>query len=594
MGLMNSEEWAANWIGIEPEPVSDLHITPGIYLRRAFSVEKPIAQATLYATAKGVYIPSLNGTRVGDAELAPGWTDYSRRLHVQSYDVTSMLQQSSNVLGITLSDGWYSGYLGYEGTHRYYGHAPQALLQLDIQFQDDSSMVIATDNTWKASLGPIVFSDIQMGETYDARREMPGWDAPDFNDGAWLPVQVDARDTNVALIGQPNQPIRVTEDIHPVNLTEQSQGVFIFDMGQNFAGRLKLRVAGPSGTQVQMRFGEMLEPDGRLHTANLRSARATDIYILKGTGEEEYEAFFTYHGYRYVEITGFPGTPALNTITGRVMHNDMPYKGEFSCSHPLVNQLWRNIVWGQRSNFISIPTDCPQRDERLGWTGDAQIFFRTASFNMDVSAFFSKWLDDMVDAQTPDGAFPDVVPQIKGMPPGAPAWGDAGIIIPWTMYRVYGDVDLINKHYAAMTRWMDYIAAVNPFYLRTRRLNTNYNDWVALERGSSPEQISTAYWAKIARMMAEMSQATGRNAEAEYYTGLYQEIKQAYNIAYIAPDGTIETNTQAAYVLALDNDLVPGPLRDNAASRLVDNINSAANMGTLPPAFWVPHHSVLC
>ena len=298
-----------------------------------------------------------------------------------------------------------------------------------------------------------------------------------------------------------------------------------------------------------------------------------------------YEPYFTYHGYRYVEITGFPGTPSLDTIIGRVMHNDMPYTGKFSCSHPLVNQLWRNIVWGQRSNFISIPTDCPQRDERLGWTGDAQIFFRTASFNMDVSAFFTKWLDDMTDAQTPDGAFPDIVPQIKGMPSGAPGWGDAGIIIPWTMYRVYGDVQLINKHYAAMTRWMDYVADVNPFYLRTRRLNNNYNDWVALERGSSPEQISTAYWAKIAKMMAEMSQATGRYAEADYYTGLHEGIKQAYNIAYVAPDGIIETNTQAAYVLALDNDLVPDHLRDSAAVKLVENLNSVENEGHLATGF---------
>ena len=263
----------------------------------------------------------------------------------------------------------------------------------------------------------------------------------------------------------------------------------------------------------------------------------------------------------------------------------MPYTGTFSCSNPLVNQLWRNIVWGQRSNFVSIPTDCPQRDERLGWTGDAQIFFRTASFNMDVSAFFTKWLDDMVDAQTPEGAFTDIAPQIKGMPPGAPAWGDAGIIIPWMMYRVYGDQQLIREHYAAMTRWMDYIADVNPFYLRTRRLNNNYSDWVALERGSSPDQLSTAYWAKIAMMMAEMSHAIGHNVEAQYYAGLYEEIKQSYNIAYVVPDGSIETNTQAAYVLALDNDLVPDHLRESAASKLVANLKSIYNEGHLATGF---------
>jgi len=585
MGLLHDDEWCADWIGIDPEPEPELKITPGIYMRREFTIDKPIAQATLYTTAKGVYIPSLNGTRIGNAELAPGWTDYTHRVQVQTYDVASVLQQNHNVLGIILADGWYSGYLGYLGEHGYYANTPRALLQLNIQYQDGSSAIIATDNTWKASLGPVVYSDIQMGETYYARKKMPGWDAPGFIDDNWLPVLVDARDANVALVGQPNQPIRVTEDITPVSITEHTPGVYIFDMGQNFAGRVILRVSGPAGTQVQMRFGEMLEPDGGLHTANLRGARATDLYILNGEGEEEYEPYFTYHGFRYVEITGYPGTPSLNTITGRVMHNAMPYTGTFSCSHPLVNQLWRNIVWGQRSNFVSVPTDCPQRDERLGWTGDAQIFFRTASFNMDVSAFFTKWMDDMADAQTPEGAFTDIVPQIKGMPPGAPAWGDAGIIIPWTMFRVYGDVQLIKTHYAAMTRWMDYVAEVNPFYLRTRRLNNNYYDWVALERGSSPEQISTAYWAKIARMMAEMSQAIGRNAEADYYTGLYEEIKQTYIIAYVAPDGTIETGTQTAYVLALDNDLVPDNLRDAAAGKLVENLNSSDNKGHLGTGF---------
>lgn len=584
MGLLDEKEWVASWIGLDAEPVTDLAMTPVIYLRREFDIDKPVDQATLYATAKGVYKPSINGKRIGNNELAPGWTDYRKRIQFQTYDVTELMQQH-NTLGIILADGWYSGYLGYKGMHRYYGPAPRTLVQLHITYQDGSTAVMTTDKHWKASLGPMVYSDIQMGEYYDARQEMEGWDTFGFPADKWHAVQIENRDDAVKLVGQPHQPIRVTQDIFPVSITEFSSDQIIFDMGQNFAGRIKLRVQGPAETHITMRFGEMLEPDGSLHTANLRSALATDHYILKGEGQEIYESSFTYHGFRYVELTGYPGTPTLETVTGRVMHNDMPTAGTFQCSHPLVNKLWKNILWGQRSNFISIPTDCPQRDERLGWTGDAQIFFRTASFNMDVAAFFTKWLDDLTDAQTPDGAFTDIAPQIEGMPSGAPAWGDAGIIIPWAMYHVYGDISLIEKHYPAMTQWMEYTAEKNPLFLRTRRLNNNYNDWVALERGSSPEQLSTAYWAKIARMMAEMAQALGRTKDAEYYITLHENIKQVYRLAYLTSQGTIETNTQTAYVLALDNDLIPNHMRGNAVSKLVENINNAENNGHLATGF---------
>ncbi|MBN1878397.1 MAG: family 78 glycoside hydrolase catalytic domain [Anaerolineae bacterium] len=592
MGLLRAEDWQAQWIGLDPEPEPELGMHPAVYLRRAFTVKQPIARATLYATAKGVYIPSLNGQRIGNAELAPGWTDYKRRLQVQTYDVTTALQPGDNVLGITLGDGWYSGYLGFRGMHIMYGEYPRVLLQLVIEYNDGSTHTLVTDEQWRATAnGPIRFGDIQMGERYDARLEFPGWDAPGFNDHVWNPVIVEPREAKVALVGQPDPPIRVTEEIVPVSVTEQTPGVFIFDLGQNIAGRVVLKVTGEAGTEIRLRFGEMLEPDDSLHTANLRSARATDDYICSGQGEEVYESHFTYHGFRYVEMTGYPGTPNLDTVTGHVMHNDMTYTGTFECSHPLINQLWRNIVWGQRGNFISIPTDCPQRDERLGWSGDAQIFCRTASFNMDVAAFFTKWLDDYADAQLPNGAFTDIAPNIGGLSAGAPAWGDAGIIIPWTLYRVYGDTRLIEKHWDAMVRWMNYIVEANPFYLRTRRLNNNYSDWVALEGGSSAEQIATAYWAKIARMMAEMAEAIGYMAEADAYTALFETIKQSYITAYVAPEGRIETNTQTAYVMALDNDLLPDALRTAAAEYLVHAIErrrghlATGFLGTPPLCF---------
>jgi alpha-L-rhamnosidase len=602
MGLFNGDDWQAEWIGIETETTTDLKLKPGVFLRKPFTLDAPVTRATLYATAKGVYRPYLNGKRVGRAELAPGWTDYHRRIQVQTYDVTDQIQEGENALGLLLGEGWYSGYLGFKGIHNYYGDQPAVLSQLEIVYEDGTTDLIATDETWRAAVGPVRHSDIQMGERYDARLAMPGWDEPGFDDEKWRPVQTQPRDPDVALVNPPGPPMRVTREITPVDVTEQTPGVYIFDMGQNMVGWVTLHLDGADaepGTEIRLRYGEVLEPDGSLHTANLRSARATDEYVTSGEGDETFEPHFTYHGFRYVEVTGYPGTPSLETLTGRVVHNDLSHTGDFECSHAMVNQLWKNILWGQRGNFVSIPTDCPQRDERLGWTGDAQIFCRTASFNMDVLPFFTKWLDDLVDAQTPDGAYPDVAPQIKGMNKGAPAWGDAGIIIPWTLYRVYGDTRLIETHYESMQAWMAYVQEVNPLYLRTKRLNNNYSDWVALERGSSAEQIATAYWVKLARMMAEMAEAVGRTLDAQRYGALAETIRQAYLTAYVQPDGEIETHTQTAYVMALDNDLLPENLQRAAADNLVAAIDrhgghlATGFLGTPPLCFVLAEHGHL-
>ncbi len=568
MGLLTLDEWVGVWIGINSQPEPELDMNPGVMLRRDFAVAKPVVRATLYATAKGIYRPRLNGQRVGDIELAPGWTDYSKRHQVQAYDVTRIVQLGDNVLGILLGDGWYSGYLGFQQLRAYYGSHPRALAQLIVHHLDGTVTVVATDEAWTAALGPILYSDIQMGEHYDARRELPGWDVAEYDDATWQPVIAEPLDPQVILEGQRDQPIRVNEEIHPLEITQPTPDTYIFDIGQNFAGKVCLSVSGEPGTAVRLRYGELLEPDGSLHTANLRSARATDTYVLRGGNTEVYSPHFTYHGFRYVEVTGYPGSPTHQSVIGQVMHNAMPETGTFKCSNPMVNQLWRNILWSQRSNFLSVPTDCPQRDERLGWTGDAQIFCRTASFNMDVAAFFTKWMLDLTDAQTSDGAFTDVAPQIKGLSKGAPAWGDAGIIIPWTLYRVYGDTTLLERNYEAMKAWMRYIGEANPLHLRTKRLHNSYADWVSLERGTSAEQIATAYWARIARMMAEIAAALGHENDAEYYAETYAEIRQTYIAAYVHPDGAIETDTQTAYVLALDNDLLPEALRPAAAERL--------------------------
>ena len=331
-------------------------------------------------------------------------------------------------------------------------------------------------------------------------------------------------DTN--LVAQPDEGVRVTEELEAKTVTEPESDVYVFDMGKNMVGWVRLKVEGEAGTEVTLRHAEALNPDGTIYTTNLRSARATDRYVLKGEGEEVYEPRFTFHGFRYVEVTGYPGEPRPEAVTGRVVHSATPPTGSFECSNAMVNELQENIVWGQRGNFLSVPTDCPQRDERLGWMGDAQVFVRTASFNMDVAAFFEKWMVDVEDAQSPEGAFPDVAPLLTGsglmdLRWGAPAWGDAGIIVPWTIYRTYDDTRIVERHYDAMARWMEYLHEANPDLIRKNRMGNNYGDWLSPKGDHTPKHLlATAYWAYDAKLMAEMAEAIGRTGDAKEYRSL--------------------------------------------------------------------------
>ncbi len=444
-----------------------------------------------------------------------------------------------------------------------------------------------TDEKWKVTTsGPIRWSDMQMGESYDARMELRGWDTPGYDDSAWEPVAVislcgaelapSGREimprSGVALVADRTQPVKVTEEIRPAAITQVTDGVYVCDMGQNMAGWERLRAQGSAGTQITLRFAEMLNPDGTVYTENLRAARQTDTFILSGSGVETFEPRFTFHGFRYVEITGYPGAPALDDITGCVVHSATPPAGSFACSHEMVNQLQRNIVWGQRGNFLSVPTDCPQRDERLGWLGDAQVFIRTAACNMDVAAFFTKWMVDVVDAQSPNGAFPNVAPRLARQEDGAPAWGDAGVIVPWTIYRVYGDTRIVERCWDAMTRWMDYLQQANPGHLWVGRMTRNYGDWLSINADTPKDVLATAYFAYDAARMAEMAEAIGRLDEAEKYQRLFEAIKQAFVEAYVSEDGRIKGDTQTVYVLALHMNLLPDDLRSAAAAHLVENI----------------------
>jgi len=591
MGLLDPADWGDTaWIGLDTmsdDPPGDPDLpglVPSPYLRRTFTLTKPVRRARLYATARGLYEARLNGQRVGDALLAPGWTDYTTRIQYQTYDVTTLLRDGENALGAILGTGWYAGYLGFAGQYGLYGTRPQLLARLHIEYDDGATETIVSDGAWRAATGPILYSDFLMGESYDARADLPRWDAPGYDDAAWTAAAVADRDAT-PLVADRAEPVRVAQELKPVAITRLDDGAFIVDMGQNMVGWVRLRVAGAAETRVRLRFAEMLDAGGALYTENLRTARQTDTYILKGDGEEIFEPRFTVHGFRYVEVTGYPGDLTPDAIMGRVVGSDTPAVGTFECSSALVNQLQRNIEWGQRGNFLSVPTDCPQRDERLGWMGDAQIFARTASCNADVAAFFTKWLADVADAQAPAGAFPDIAPllALRGtdLSHGAPAWGDAGVIVPWTLYQVYGDTRILTQYYEGMARWLAYLEAANPDYLWRHARGNDFGDWLALD-GDDPSKafgsrtpkdlLATAYYAYDARLMSRVARALGRAEDAARYGALFDTIKAAFRRAYVSDDGRVAGATQTGYVLALHMDLLPGDLRAAAADRLVETI----------------------
>jgi alpha-L-rhamnosidase len=584
-----AEGWLASWIGrgrvrenVTPpagrgpvDPVANA-LAPAPYLRRAFAVDKPTVSARLYVTALGLYEARLNGHRIGDAFLAPGWTDYGQRVHYQTYDVTNLLTTGENVLGAVIADGWYAGFVGFDakraGAH--YGKTPEFMAQLAITFADGSRQWVVTDESWQSATGAIRHADLLMGEKHDLRLELAGWDAPGFDAAGWNGVSCRDRGT-VPLAADPGPPVRVTEEIRPVTITRDPQGRQVVDFGQNLTGWVRIKVNGPAGTSVRVRHGEVLSRDGGLYTENLRTARQTDEYVTSG-GLEMLEPRFTLHGFRYAEISGCPDDAAPADVVARVVHSDIEAAGSFTSSEGWLDQLSQIIDWGQRGNFISVPTDCPQRDERLGWLGDAQVFARTACYNRDVASFFAKWLDDVGDAQLPSGAFTDVAPRLNFDRPAAPAWGDAGVIVPWTVWKMYGDTGILRRHFEAMERWMDFIERANPDCMRTRELGNSYNDWLAPGADNTPhELLATAYWAHDAALMAEIADTIGRPEDAAGYRGLHAKIRSAFADAFMDGGGQVASGTQTAYVLGLHMGLIPDDLREAAAAHLVTAIEAA-------------------
>jgi len=541
------------------------------YLRKAFQLKSPVQRAVLYATALGLYEVQLNGRRVGDHVLAPDWTDYRKRVRYQAYDVTALLKQGDNAIGALLANGWFSGRIG-NGGNKFFGKVPAFLSQLEVTYADGHTEQIVTDATWKSQRSPILTTDFMLGESYDAQLEVKDWAQPGLDDSQW--VAVATRDESARkLEAQVMEPVRKVVELKSKAVTEPKPGSWVYDLGQNMVGVVRLKVSAPAGTQVTLRHAEMLNPDGTLYTKNLRGAPSVDTYICKGTGSEIWQPLFTFHGFRYVEITGLPTRPESDAVTGIVIASDTPQTGEFSCSDPRLNQLQSNIQWGQRGNYVSIPTDCPQRDERLGWMGDAQVFIRTATYNADVAAFYTKWMVDVEDGQTPEGSFSDVVPNTMNCF-SVPAWGDAGVICPWTIYEVYGDKRILERHLPAMTRWVEYLRQHSSDLIRNKDRGNDYGDWLSIGADTPKDLIGTAYFAYSTHLLAKSCRALGHGKEAKKYEQLFEDIKAAFNSRYVAADGRIEGNTQCAYLMALKFELLPEKLRPLAAQYLEEDIKA--------------------
>ncbi len=605
MGLVDRSDWQAKWIA-DPASVTNLNPTdggvstvkpaeasgalPGTLFRRSFALPGPVRRATAYASALGLYELRINGQRVGESLLAPEWTSYRQRVQVQTYDVTDLLVPGENVAAALVGEGWYAGRL--MAMPRFpYGSYPRFLLQLEIELATGRTQTIGTDDSWRSTTdGPIRSAGIYDGETYDARQEMPGWDAPGFDASGWRRAQ-SFELGGPRLVWQPNEPIEVVQELAPVRMTEPKPGVFVFDLGQNMVGWCRVQARGTTGQTVTIRHAEMLNDDGTLYTANLRGAPQVDRYTPRADGEFTFEPHFTYHGFRFVELTGLAKNPTPEAVLGRVFHSTAPVVGQFDCSDRSLTRLMRNILWTQRANLMSTPNDCPQRDERFGWMGDIQAFSQTAIFNMDLAAFLTKSTQDMRDDQADDGRFPDFAPH-PGNPntafSGAPAWADAGTIVPWRAYQNYADLRLLRDHFDAARRWVDYVCARNPDLIWATNRGNDYNDWLngnwikqpgwPTDGGSVPKEVfATAFFAHSTELVAKMAAVLGHAADAERYAGLASRIKTAFRNRFVTPDGRIAGDTQGGYALALGFDLLPAELRPLAADHLVDNIHRYQN-----------------
>jgi alpha-L-rhamnosidase len=575
-GLFRPDDWTAQFMTPGWEEDSS-RPQPSPMLRREFSVKGGLAKARLYVTALGVYEAQINGQRVGDHVLDPGWTSYNHRLLYQTYDVTPMLREGQNAIGAILGDGWYRGRLGFGGGRRgIYGDRLALLAQLEITYEDGSTDRIVTDESWRAATGPILSSDIYDGETYDARLERPGWSLPGYDDEDWSGVASVKRDPGT-LVAPTGPPVRRTEVIVPVAISKSLSGRTLVDFGQNLVGRLRLEVQGDPGQTIVLRHAEVLE-NGELGTRPLRFAEATDRYTLRGGAPEKWEPRFTFHGFRYGEVEGWPGELRSEDISAVVLHSDMERTGWFESSDPLVNRLHENVVWSMRGNFLSIPTDCPQRDERLGWTGDIQVFAPTATFLYNSAGFLESWLQDLAaEQQAAGGVVAPVIPNILGETPmPTAAWGDAAVFVPWVLYQRYGDTGILARQFESMRSWVDVMTRLAG-ESRLWDKGFQFGDW--LDPAAPPDRpaaarthpsiVATAYFARSAELIALAAGVLGRAEDASYYHALAAEVRAAFQNEYVTPAGRLMSNATTAYALAIEFALLRDPdQREHAGKEL--------------------------
>ena len=579
-GLLNKEDWQAKWItpGFKEDSKR-----PSPLLRKEFTAKKEIASATAFITAHGMYEAQINGHRVGDAYLTPGWTSYNKRLQYQTYDVTALLNSGVNAIGVTLGNGWYRGIIGYSDHPNVYGKDVALLFQLNITYTDGTKEVFISDGSWKTSTGVIVYSEIYNGETIDERKEKKGWTLAGYDDKDWLKAKEEhfSKDN---LITTENEMVKKHEVFHPVRIFTTLKGEKVIDFGQNLVGWVTMKVRGKAGDEITLSHAEVLDKDGNFYTANLRRSKAQDHYILNGEGEEVFEPHFTWHGFRYLKVEGYPGELKPEDFTAIALYSDMEPTGTFTCSNAMVNQLQHNIQWGQKGNFLDVPTDCPQRDERLGWTGDAQAFSRTATFNMNTHSFFTKWLKD-VSADQKNGVMPYVIPNVLGKPRSSSAgWADAATVIPWNIYMAYGDKRALVDQYGSMKAYVESIRRVAKNDLWNSGFH--FGDWLFYkpdgDHNGPPAEtnkylIAQCFYAQSTQLLINAANVLGKTEDEQTYTVLLKRIKEAFVKQYLNPDGSLMSNTQTAYVLALNFDMLPEEQRTQAAKRLVDNIKQYGN-----------------
>lgn len=580
-GFFNNSEWTGKWIGRNDEASANQKVYPSPLLRKEFTLSKAVKSAMLFITGKGLYEAHINGKKVGNDFLTPGWTSYNKRTQYQVYDVTGMLKKGDNAIGAMLGKGWFKGELGWVNHNNLYGNSLALLAQVMITFTDGTKQVVQSDDTWSSALGPILDSEIYHGEKIDARLEKPGWDDIGFTDNTWDKVVALNAGTN-HLVGTYGPAVRKREIIKPIKLITTPEKDTVLDFGQNMVGWVKVKATGPAGTTIKLWHAEVLDKKGNFYIENLRNAKQLNEYTLAGKGEEIFEPHFTFQGFRYIKISGYPGPVLLDHFEGVVVYSDMEKTGTFECSNPLVNQLQHNIQWGQRGNFVDVPTDCPQRDERLGWTGDAQAFSRTAAFNFNVQNFFAKWLLDLAADQNPNGSIPHVVP--NALNPGASAsagWADAGTIIPWNMYWIYGDKSFLERQYPSMKLWLKYMQDSSKNYLWNKGFH--FGDWLFYSIGDDRDGksavtdkylIAQCFFANSVQLMINTAAVLNKMDDVQFYTDLLAKVKTAFQNEYVTANGRMISGTQTAYVLALQFDMLPPSLRPYAVNQLVNNIKS--------------------